>query len=111
MLQIGVTEYTFSLWEVRGQVRAYSARVSSAEIGPFDNTFAPPSKTAMAYMLWSAGLPYAHDREFAAQIRTWLSRQVEGGGTTVADVGGYTYKVDASEPQIFNLDVEAVTPE
>jgi hypothetical protein len=110
-LRIGVTEYTFSLFEVSGQVRSYSAHVSTVEVGPTDNASSPPSSTSMGYLSWSAQLPYSHDPEFAAQIRTWLGRQVKTGGTTVADVGGYTYKVDASKPQEFNLDVEAVKPE
>lgn len=111
-LQVGTTKYTFALESVGGQVRSYSAQVST---GPRAIASAAepikPSKAAMRYLLWSAQLPYGYDSEFAAQIRNWLVRQVDSGGKTLANVGDYGYELDASQSNQIDLKVEAAVPE
>jgi hypothetical protein len=109
-LQVGVTKYTFALDSVGGQVHKYSAR---ANTGPTAAAAAPikPSKAVRAYLQWSAQLPYAHDPQFAAQIRTWLDHQIDTGGKTEANVGHYGFEFDTSQPNEVDLTVEAVAPE
>jgi hypothetical protein len=108
VLQIGLTQYAFTLQMVGGQVHTYSAQVSTVIDGAPSSEVARPSKSAMTYLEWSARLPYAHEPEFGAEIDSWLHRQVDTRARTVADVGGYRYEIDATAGNIVDLDVDAV---
>ncbi|MEQ4209111.1 hypothetical protein ABN028_14600 [Actinopolymorpha sp. B17G11] len=108
VLQIGLTQYAFTLEMVGGQIRTYSAQVSTVIDGAPSSEATQPGKAAISYLEWSAHLPYAHEPEFEAQINTWLHRQVKTRATAVADVGGYRYEIDATAGNIVDLDVDAV---
>jgi hypothetical protein len=110
VLQIGLTQYAFTLQMVGGQVHTYSAQVSTVIDGVPSSDATQLSKAAISYLEWSAQLPYAHEPEFAAQVNRWLHQQVGARATAVADVGKYRYGIDATAGNIVDLDVDAVTP-
>jgi hypothetical protein len=55
------------------------------------------SSSAMPYLLWFAVLPYADDSATMADIRNWLTQQVEGHKTTKATIGDFEYEVKADK--------------
>ncbi len=54
------------------------------------------SSGAKALLRWVGGVPFAHDRQGAAEVDAWLTKQVTERKTVHATIAGYEYQLDNS---------------
>lgn len=64
---------------------------------------------SISYLVWVASVPYAHDPQFMAEIKDWVTIQVQSGREVTANVGRYGCQLDASNPTTASVRILMVT--
>jgi hypothetical protein len=93
-LLIGATNYDLRLATLHGQVISVLAGVL-ADNRSQSGKRGTGSRT-VPYFLWFASLPFSDDPRTVADVKAWLTRQVEAGRKATVDIAGYRYRVDAT---------------
>ncbi len=64
-----------------------------------------PGPHATVFLQWIAAIPYAHDPDGAAQVRTWTADKLRDRKHAVAAIGGYTYEMNAESSKDTRLKI------
>jgi hypothetical protein len=107
-LVIGATDYELNMRTVHGQVHTVLAQAGVLSDRPSQGGRQGAGSGTVPYLLWFASLPFSDDPVTVAQIRTWLTRQLEGGRRASVDIAGYKYLVDASRESGARFELEGM---
>jgi hypothetical protein len=97
-LQAGDTYYRSSLSHRDGLILSYDDSVKTGNAGE-------ASASTKAFLVWFAALPFSNDPVLTEQIDGWLIPRLSGGADTKATIGGYTYRLAATDQQYLSLYV------
>jgi hypothetical protein len=107
-LQIGATEYSLHMRTLHGQVNTVLADVRVLADRPAQGGSRGAASGTVPYLLWFASLPFSDDPLTVADVRAWLTRQVEAGRKATVEIAGYRYEVDASKEGAATFDMEGM---
>lgn len=97
-LRIGDTQYRSRLSHRDGLILSFDDSVSTGKTGE-------ASASTKAYLVWFAALPFSDDPVLTEQIDGWLLPRLSGGADTRATIGGYSYRLTATDQQYLSLYV------
>jgi hypothetical protein len=108
-LQIGATEYSLHMNTRHGQVNTVLADVRVLADRPAQGGGNQGAASGtVPYLLWFASLPFSDDPLTVADVKAWLTRQVEAGKRATVRIAGYRYIVDASKEGAATFDMEGM---
>jgi hypothetical protein len=107
-LQIGATEYSLHMKTLHGQVNTVLADVRDLGNRAAQGGNRGTASGTVPYLLWFASLPFADDPLTVAQVKAWLTRQVESGKRATVHIAGYRYILDASKEGAAEFDMEGM---
>jgi hypothetical protein len=107
-LRIGATKYSLNMGTLRGHINTVLAEVSIQANRSAQGGKGGTASGTVPYLLWFASLPFADDPLTVADVKAWLTRQVQSGKKATVNIAGYRYEVDASEEGAASFDMQGM---
>jgi hypothetical protein len=107
-LVLGATDYDVHMRTVHGQVHTVLAQAGILSDRPSQGGKREAGSGTVPYLLWFASLPFSDDPLTVAEVKRWLTRQVEAGKRATVDIAGYNYQVDASRERGATFELEGM---
>lgn len=99
-LMVGSVHFKVWVSDADGHIHRISAEVFHAEKEKV-------TKAGKTYLAWFAILPYRDDAAATAEIRNWLTEQLEAGKETKATILDYQYVLTTPKDGGVSLDIRA----
>lgn len=108
VLRIGATKYSLNMGTLRGHVNTVLAEATVQANKSAQGGKGGTASGTVPYLLWFASLPFADDLLTVADVKAWLTRQVQAGKKATVNIAGYRYEVDASKEGAATFDMQGM---